>query len=226
MENDLRHAVDAGQLVLHYQPVFRAADGRLCGMEALLRWQRPGHGLVAPGDFIALAEESGLIVPIGRWVVQAACRQLQTWRQAGLAPPRCAVNLSARQFASSELPTDLAEALAMHGLEAGVLGVEITEGQLMADPVAAERTLQRLGAMGVQVAIDDFGTGYSSLAYLKRFSVRTLKLDRSFVNGLPSSADDLAIAGTVVALARHLGLAVVAEALATLLPAWPAAAAA
>jgi EAL domain-containing protein (putative c-di-GMP-specific phosphodiesterase class I) len=180
-------------------------------MEALLRWQHPQLGLVAPGDFIPLAEESGLIVPIGRWVMQAACRQLQAWRQAGLAPPRCAINLSARQFASPRLIDDLREALVLHGLEAGALAVEITEGQLMADPAAAEQTLQRLHAKGVAVAIDDFGTGYSSLAYLKRFTADTLKLDRSFVAGLPQGADDLAITEAVLALAQRLRMTVVAE---------------
>jgi EAL domain-containing protein (putative c-di-GMP-specific phosphodiesterase class I) len=166
---------------------------------------------VAPGEFIPLAEESGLIVPIGRWVMHAACRQLQAWRQAGLAPPRCAINLSARQFTSPRLIDDLHEALALHGLEPDMLAVEITEGQLMADPVAAQQTLQRLRAMGVAVAIDDFGTGYSSLAYLKRFTADILKLDRSFVGGLPQGTQDLAIAEAVLALARRLGMAVVAE---------------
>jgi diguanylate cyclase (GGDEF)-like protein/PAS domain S-box-containing protein len=211
LENDLRRAVDAGQLVLHYQPVFRTADGRLCAMEALLRWQHPQQGLVSPAEFIPLAEESGLIVPIGRWVMQQACRQLQAWRQAGLAPPCCAINLSARQFASARLVDDLREALAVQGLEAGALSVEITEGQLMADPAAAEQTLRRLQALGVRVAIDDFGTGYSSLAYLKRFAADTLKLDRGFVHGLPQGGDDLAITEAVLALAQRLRMTVVAE---------------
>ncbi len=211
LENDLRGAAEGGQLLLHFQPVFRTVGPRLCGMEALLRWKHPKLGLVAPGEFIPLAEESGLIVPIGRWVMHAACRQLQAWRQAGLAPPRCAINLSARQFTSPRLIDDLHEALALHGLEPDMLAVEITEGQLMADPVAAQQTLQRLRAMGVAVAIDDFGTGYSSLAYLKRFTADILKLDRSFVGGLPQGTQDLAIAEAVLALARRLGMAVVAE---------------
>ena len=211
MEHDLRQAVDAEQLLLHYQPVFRASDGVLCGMEALVRWQRPGHGMVSPGEFIPLAEESGLIVPIGRWVMQAVCRQIRAWREAGLAPPRCAINLSARQFANPRLADDLREALATQALEASTLGVEITEGQLMADPARAEQTLLRLQQMGVQVAIDDFGTGYSSLAYLKRFSAQALKLDQSFVRGLPHNADDQAITQAVVALAHSLRMQVVAE---------------
>ncbi len=211
MESDLRQAIDADQLVLHYQPVFRASDGQLCSMEALVRWQRPGHGLVGPGEFIPLAEESGLIVPIGRWVMQAACRQLQAWRQAGYNPPRCAVNLSTRQFAAGRLVDDVREALAMHGLEAGALTVEITEGQLMADPERAQQTLQSLQALGVQVAIDDFGTGYSSLSYLKRFTANTLKIDRSFVRGLPHNHQDMAITQAVVTLAHSLRMAVVAE---------------
>ena len=211
MENDLRQAIDGDQLVLHFQPVYRGSDASLCGMEALVRWQRPGHGLVGPGEFIPLAEESGLIVPIGRWVMQAACRQLRAWREAGYNPPRCAINLSARQFAGNRLADDLREALAMHALEASALTVEITEGQLMAEPERAQLTLQRLQDLGVQVAIDDFGTGYSSLAYLKRFTADTLKLDQSFVRGLPHQHGDMAITEAVVALAHSLRMAVVAE---------------
>jgi diguanylate cyclase (GGDEF)-like protein len=211
MENDLRQAIDGEQLVLHYQPLYRASDSRLCGMEALVRWQRPGHGLVSPGDFIPLAEESGLIVPIGRWVMQAVCHQLRAWREAGLNPPRCAINLSARQFAGNRLADEVREALAMHALEASALTVEITEGQLMAEPERAQLALQRLQALGVQVAIDDFGTGYSSLAYLKRFNANTLKIDQSFVRGLPHQRDDMAITQAVVALAHSLQMAVVAE---------------
>ena len=211
MENDLRQAIDAEQLVLHYQPVFRASDGVLCGMEALVRWQRPGHGLVGPGDFIPLAEESGLIVPIGRWVMNAACRQLRAWREAGYNPPRCAINLSTRQFAGTRLVDDLQDAMATHALEAGALAVEITEGQLMTDPERAQETLQQLQRLGLQVAIDDFGTGYSSLAYLKRFTADTLKIDKSFVRGLPQNHGDMAITQAVVALAHSLRMAVVAE---------------
>jgi diguanylate cyclase (GGDEF)-like protein len=211
MENDLRQAIDAEQLVLHYQPVFRAGDGSLCGMEALVRWQRPGHGLVGPADFIPLAEESGLIGPIGRWVVNAACQQLRAWREAGFNPPRCAINLSARQFAGSRLVDDLRDALGTHALEAGSLGVEITEGQMMTDPERAQQTLQQLQRLGVQVAIDDFGTGHSSLAYLKRFTANTLKIDQSFVRGLPHSTEDMAIVQAVVTLAHNLRMAVVAE---------------
>jgi diguanylate cyclase (GGDEF)-like protein len=211
MENDLRQAIDADQLLLHFQPVYRGSDGSLCGMEALVRWQRPGHGMVSPGEFIPLAEESGLIVPIGRWVMQAACRQLRAWRQAGYNPPRCAINLSARQFAGTRLVEDLHEALATNALEADALAVEITEGQLMADPARAQQTLERLQALGMHVAIDDFGTGYSSLAYLKRFTAQALKIDQSFVHGLPHNHGDMAITRAVVAMAHSLKMAVVAE---------------
>ncbi len=211
MENDLRLAIEADQLVLHYQPVYRGSDSSLCGMEALVRWHRPGHGMVSPGEFIPLAEESGLIVPIGRWVMQAACRQLRAWRQAGYNPPRCAINLSARQFAGTRLVEDLHDALATNALEADALAVEITEGQLMADPARAQQTLERLQALGMHVSIDDFGTGYSSLAYLKRFTAQALKIDQSFVRGLPHNHDDMAITRAVVAMAHSLKMAVVAE---------------
>jgi diguanylate cyclase (GGDEF)-like protein/PAS domain S-box-containing protein len=211
MENDLRQAIDAEQLVLHYQPVFRTGDGSLCGMEALVRWQRPGHGLLGPDAFIPLAEESGLIVPIGRWVMQAVCRQLRAWREDGFNPPRCAINLSARQLAGQRVADDLQEALATHALEAGALAVEITEGQLMAEPERAQQTLRRLQAMGVPVAIDDFGTGFSSLTFLKHSTAHTLKIDPSFVRGLPHHQGDMAIIQAVVTLAHSLHMAVVAE---------------
>ena len=211
LETDLRHAIERGELVLHYQPKFDIASGGLRGVEALVRWQHPQRGLVPPAEFIPAAEDSGLIVPLGRWVLHAACRQLGQWREAGLEAPRCAVNLSARQFTSDTLLDDVLEALALAGIAPGLLEVEITESVLMADPDRAHATLQRLHALGVHIAIDDFGTGYSSLAYLKRFPAQTLKIDRSFVRGLPDDRDDAAITQAVIALSHSLGLQVVAE---------------
>jgi diguanylate cyclase (GGDEF)-like protein/PAS domain S-box-containing protein len=211
LEADLRGAAERGELVLHYQPKIDLATGRLRGVEALVRWQHPTRGLLPPGDFIALAEESGLIVPIGRWVLDAACRQLRAWSDAGLEAPRCAVNLSARQFGSESLLDDVRDSLQHSELAADMLEVEITESLLMANPERANLTLNELHALGVHIAIDDFGTGYSSLAYLKRMPAHTVKLDRSFVSGLPADRDDAAITQAVIALSHSLSMQVVAE---------------
>jgi EAL domain-containing protein (putative c-di-GMP-specific phosphodiesterase class I) len=183
----------------------------MCSVEALVRWAHPQRGVVMPGDFIALAEERGLIVPIGRWVIQAACRQMRDWRSAGLAVPSVAVNLSARQFASDTLVTDLADALTLYGIAASAFEVELTESVLMADPERASQVLDQMHAMGVRISIDDFGTGYSSLSYLKRVPAQTVKIDRSFIRGLPEDKDDAAITQAVIAMAHSLGLGVVAE---------------
>ena len=211
LEGDLRQAIDRGELALHYQPKFNTSTGALCGMEALLRWQHPQRGMVSPDEFIPLAEESGLIVPIGRWVMDTACRQLRAWRDDGLDPPRCAINLSARQFAGDRMVNDLHDALAIAALESDAIELELTESTLMADPEHAQATLRQLRALGVRVAIDDFGTGYASLSYLKRFPVQSLKLDRTFVSGLPTNPDDIAITRAVIAVAHSLDMQVVAE---------------
>ncbi len=215
LESDLRAALERDELVLHYQPKVRLSDGSMVGMEALLRWRHPQRGLLTPGAFIALAEDSGLILPIGRWVLAAACRQVRAWRDAGLQVPRCAVNLSARQFVTDTLVADVLHTLTQQNLAPDALAVEITESVLMADPQRANRTLQALHGLGVHISIDDFGTGYSSLAYLKRFPAQTVKIDRSFVNGLPVDRDDAAITQAVIAMAHSLGLAVVAESVET-----------
>ena len=211
LEADLRVALQRDELLLHFQPKVRVDTGALIGMEALLRWLHPQRGLLPPGAFITLAEDCGLILPIGQWVLDAACRQMRAWRDAGLQVPRCAVNLSARQLVTDTLVDDVARALADHRLVAEALEVEITESVLMADPERANQTLQALHGMGVHVSIDDFGTGYSSLAYLKRFPAQTVKIDRSFVSGLPQDRDDAAITQAVIAMAHSLGLEVVAE---------------
>jgi diguanylate cyclase (GGDEF)-like protein len=211
LEGDLRQAVGRNELVLHYQPRFRLSDGAMCGMEALLRWQHPTRGLIPPGEFIDLAEESGLIVQLGHWVMGEACRQIRLWREAGLEPPCCAINLSARQFGNEGLIEEVQAALSEAVLEAGALEVEITESLLMSDPDRAQQVLLRLHTLGVGIAIDDFGTGYSSLAYLKRFPAQTLKIDRSFIQGLPQDRDDAAITQAVIAMAHSLEMRVVAE---------------
>jgi EAL domain-containing protein (putative c-di-GMP-specific phosphodiesterase class I) len=204
-------AVPRGELRLHYQPRYTMDGRHMCGTEALVRWQHPQRGLVSPGEFIELAEESGLIVPIGRWVLTEACRQIRAWREQGLNPPRCSINLSARQFCDDGLADEVRTALGAAALESGALEVEITESVLMGDPERAQRMLQRIHALGVRIAIDDFGTGYSSLAYLKRFPAQTLKIDRSFVSGLPADRDDAAITQAVIAMAHSLNMEVVAE---------------
>ena len=211
MESELRSALARGELFLHYQPKIDIASGAMRSVEALVRWAHPQRGLVMPGDFIGLAEERGLIVPIGRWVMQAACRQIRDWRNAGLAAPSVAVNLSARQFASDTLMEDLLDALSLYGIAASELEVELTESVLMADPERASRVLDRMHAMGVRISIDDFGTGYSSLSYLKRVPAQTVKIDRSFIRGLPEDKDDATITQAVIAMAHSLGLVVVAE---------------
>ena len=211
METDLSLAVERDQMRLQYQPKYRVSDGKLMGVEALLRWQHPERGLVGPGAFIELAERRGLIVKLGRWVLDAACRQMSQWRAAGLQVPMCAVNLSAHHFASPSVLEDLEGALSRWRLPPQALTIEITESAVMADPARAHRLMTHLRERGLGIAIDDFGTGYSSLAYLKRFPVQTLKIDRSFVRGLPQDASDSAIIRAVVALAHSLGLNVVAE---------------
>jgi diguanylate cyclase (GGDEF)-like protein/PAS domain S-box-containing protein len=211
LESGLRHAVDRGELQLRYQPQVDLASGAVVGVEALLRWQPGGGQLVMPDDFIPIAEDTGLIVPIGEWVLRTACAQHVAWRRAGLRDVRIAVNLSARQFRQPGLDLMVARVLAETGCRARCVELEITETVLMERPDSAAQTLHRLSDMGVQLAIDDFGTGYSSLSYLKRFPIHALKIDRSFVRDIPQDADDAAIAGAVIALAHSMGLTVVAE---------------
>jgi diguanylate cyclase (GGDEF)-like protein/PAS domain S-box-containing protein len=207
METDLRRALDRGELRVWYQPVVSLHDGHLLGFEALVRWEHPTRGVVSPAQFVPLAEETGLIVPIGRWVLQEACRQLRAW-QAEAPELSVSVNVSGRQFAQADLAADVESALAAAGLDPRSLHVEITETVLMENPVAAAETLQRLRALRVRVSLDDFGTGYSSLGYLHRFPVDTLKVDKSFVDRVESDAP---IVGTIAALAGHLGMEVIAE---------------
>jgi diguanylate cyclase len=211
MENDLRHALARGEFELHYQPSVNVATNETVGMEALLRWRHPKKGTIMPGDFIPLAEETGLIIPIGVWVLQEACRQTKAWHDKGLPKIRVAVNISAIQFHQKNLLECVAQALKKSGLAAQYLEVEITESVVMQKASEAIVTLEQLSAMGVHISIDDFGTGYSSLSYLKRFPLHTLKIDRSFVRDLSESADDAAIVSAIIAMAHSLRLKVVAE---------------
>ena len=217
LESDLRHGLEHGEFRVFYQSIVELTTGRTTGMEALVRWIHPRRGLVAPDQFIAVAEASGLIVPLGRWVLQEACRQAQAWRQQNPRRPPLvlSVNLSARQFQHASLVEDVAEALRESGLPPAQLKLEITETAAMEAGVGTIQVLQALKGLGVLLAIDDFGTGYSSLAYLKRFPVDTLKVDQSFVSGMGSNRQDSAIVESVIMLARTLGLSVTAEGIET-----------
>ncbi|QKJ36470.1 MULTISPECIES: putative bifunctional diguanylate cyclase/phosphodiesterase [Pseudomonas] len=208
---DLRIAVEQRQFSLHYQPKFDAANGRPVGAEALLRWTHPTQGLLMPDTFIDLAEKTGLIIPIGEWVLNEACRQMREWYVLGYTDWRIAVNLSALQFCHVGLVQSVATALEIHHLPANSLTLEITETTAMSDADASMTVLQQLSDMGVDLSIDDFGTGYSSLMYLKRLPANELKIDRGFVRDLEHDSDDAAIVSAIVALGQALGLRIVAE---------------
>lgn len=207
----LREALTRGEFVLHYQPKADLFSGELSGFEALIRWQHPEHGLLAPDRFIRQAEEAGAIVAIGHWVLQQACRQAWQWQSQGFPPVRVAVNLSARQFQQSDLVETIREILSDIGLKPCWLELELTESMLMQDISGAVRTLQQLKQLGVTLSMDDFGTGYSSLGYLKQFPFDVLKIDRSFVQNITTEPDDALIAVAVIAMAHSLGMHVVAE---------------
>ena len=211
MENQLRKATEQGELSLHYQPQLDLPSGRISGVEALLRWHSPVLGPVSPVDFIPLAEETGLIIPIGEWVLRTACRQAKAWRDEGIDLERMAVNISVLQFVQPSFPGLVARILEETGLEPDALELEITESLLMKDPEGATRTLQTLKDLGVQLAIDDFGTGYSSLSRLKQLPLDRLKIDKAFVREVNSQPDDAAIATAVIAMAESMGLRVIAE---------------
>ncbi|HEX2531075.1 MAG TPA: EAL domain-containing protein [Burkholderiaceae bacterium] len=211
LENSLRRALERGEFELHYQPQFSTATGRIVGAEALIRWRHPELGLVLPDTFIAMAEQNGLIVPIGAWAMREACRQGKAWHDAGLCFGRIAVNLSARQFMSGDLLDTIREALDQSGLPPSMLELEITESTIMHNPPEAIVVLNRIREMGVALSIDDFGTGYSSLASLKQYPIDNLKIDRSFVTGIPHDPDDVAITEAIIAVAHKMRLKVVAE---------------
>jgi diguanylate cyclase (GGDEF)-like protein/PAS domain S-box-containing protein len=210
LETDLRRALDRGEFLLHYQPQVDLG-GHIVGLEALIRWKHPELGLVAPVEFISLLEETGLIVPVGEWVLRSACQQAKVWTEAGITLPCLSVNLSARQLDDTGLLAIIDHLRGEMPRESGFLDLEITESVIMRHGDVPVETLRALHAMGVRLTIDDFGTGYSSLAYLKRFPIQTLKIDRSFIKDLTVDADDDAIVSAVIALARGLGLNVVAE---------------
>jgi diguanylate cyclase (GGDEF)-like protein/PAS domain S-box-containing protein len=210
LESSLRGAMERGEFTLHYQPKAELAGGAMCGFEALLRWERPGHGLVSPAEFVPVLEDTGLIVPVGEWVLSTVCAQIQDWQRQGLRPLPVAVNISARQFQAKILDGFVAR-IAEARIDPSLIKLELTESLLMKEAEESARTLDRLKASGVRLSVDDFGTGYSSLAYLKRFPLDEIKIDRAFIRDVISDPDDAEIALTIIKLAHSLNLRVVAE---------------
>ena len=211
LERTLRGAMERGEFLLHYQPQVDMRQGRIVGFEALLRWQHPERGLVPPGEFIDFCEESGLILPLGNWVLRNACEQQRRWQTLGLPPVHIAVNVSARQLQDSDLVQVFREIVQDTGADPRLLDVELTESAMMKDPESVERLLQGFADMGMGIALDDFGTGYSSLTHLRRFPVTTIKIDRAFITNLCSSQDDAAIVSAIVGMGRSLRLRTLAE---------------
>jgi diguanylate cyclase (GGDEF)-like protein len=210
LENDLRRALDRNEFEVHYQPIVDAYTGTVVGAEALLRWRHPELGLLLPSEFIPIAEENGLIVPMGEWILQAACAQNRAWQDAGLPRIRVGVNLSSRQL-KRRLSDTISRALQLSGLEPRYLSLELTESVLVNHHKEGTEALHALRAMGLHLAVDDFGTGYSSFSYLKHFPLDTLKIDRSFIREIATHPDDAAITTAIIAMGHALGLRVIAE---------------
>jgi diguanylate cyclase (GGDEF)-like protein/PAS domain S-box-containing protein len=211
MEAALRKAIDAEQFVVHYQPKVDLATGRICGLEALLRWWRPGHGLVQPKYFIQLLEETGMIVPVGSWVISSVCQQIKEWSESSIGPVPVSVNVSGRQFGNHDLHDDVVRSLEMTGIDAALLELELTESSLVQNTEATIATLMSLKGRGVQLSIDDFGTGYSSLAYLHRFPIDKVKIDIAFVRHILGPLSEPTIAQTIIQMAHSLNMEVIAE---------------
>jgi EAL domain-containing protein (putative c-di-GMP-specific phosphodiesterase class I) len=211
LENALRRALERNQLYLHYQPLLEIGSGAILGAEALLRWNHPELGLISPAEFITIAESSGLILPIGDWVLRAAVQQLSAWLHAGISPISMAVNVSTAQFRQSELTQMVGTILKEAKLPPHLLVLELTEGASMHDPITAIATMDQLNKLGVRLAIDDFGTGYSSLNYLKKFNVSKVKIDQSFVRDIAEDPDDRAIVSAIISMAKSLGIRTIAE---------------
>ncbi|WP_370979766.1 putative bifunctional diguanylate cyclase/phosphodiesterase [Agaribacterium sp. ZY112] len=211
LENDLRKAIDDNELCLHYQPQIDISSGKICGLEALVRWQHKQRGMISPGDFIPLAEETGLIEPLGNWVLYHACSQFQSWLMQGINFGKVAVNLSPRQFRQEHIEQQVISTLLETRLSPEYLELELTESSAMENPAETIQVLNCLSEMGLGLAIDDFGTGYSSLAYLKRFPINKLKIDRSFVNEIETDGTDASIAKSIIDMAHNMNLKVIAE---------------
>ncbi|KAA0960464.1 bifunctional diguanylate cyclase/phosphodiesterase [Pseudomonas sp. ANT_H12B] len=216
IETGIRLALERNEFVLHYQPKLDLGSGQVVGAEALIRWQKPGHGLIYPTDFISVAEDSGLIVPLSKWVLAEACRQACAWQAAGLPKICMSVNMSAIDFRQRDFVDGIELILKQTGLEPALLELEITEGVLMQNIDTTVNALTRLKVMGVRLAIDDFGTGYSSLSYLRRFPIDVLKIDQSFIRGLSSDSNDAALVSAIISLGRSLKLIIIAEGVETL----------
>ncbi len=216
LDSDLREAIAKEQFVLHYQPQIALKTGQITGAEALLRWQRPGHGLIGPSEFLARAEENGLIVPINEWVLREACRQAKSWQRRGHPPIRIGVNLSSIQFFKQNVPLMVTKVLADTGLDPWLLDLELTESIVMHDAEAVAKDLQLLRDIGVGISIDDFGTRYSTLTYVKNFPVDRLKIDQCFVRDITTNPSDAAIVRAIVSLGHSLDLEIVAEGVETI----------
>jgi len=215
LENSLRKALDNEQFILKYQPKMELGESKIVGVEALIRWKHPEIGEISPLKFIPLAEETGLILPIGEWVVYESCRQAREWADMGVITGSIAINIAALQMTRSDIASIIKKAIAHHQIDPSLIEIELTESFLMSHDEKVLRSLEELRRMGVKIAIDDFGTGYSSLSYLKRLPVDTIKIDRSFVKDIPHDSDDMAIASAILAMAKSLGLGVIAEGIET-----------
>jgi EAL domain-containing protein (putative c-di-GMP-specific phosphodiesterase class I) len=211
LEDSLRKAIANGDLELHYQPKLSIRSRQVIGVEALLRWTHPERGPVSPAKFVPVAEQAGLIADLGRWVLEAACRQLEAWSGTSLEAIRIAINLSGEQFRDENVDKEIIAAVARHNFDRKRLELELTESTLMKDVGATVKTLQRLKAEGMSIAVDDFGTGYSSLSYLKQFPIDALKIDRAFVSEIDSGGNDRSICAAIIALAKSMDLKVIAE---------------
>ena len=215
IESSLRRALDRNEFALHYQPKINLVSGDIAGVEALIRWQHPERGFILPGQFVAIAEDCGLILQIDRWVLREACRQARAWQDMGLPPTRISVNVSPVEFREKDFVQTVRTTLSKTGLEARYLELELTEGVLMEDAELTTALLNELKAMGVHLAVDDFGAGYSSLSYLRRFPIDVLKIDRSFVHQITADSDDSTIVSSIINLGKSLKHTVVAEGIET-----------
>jgi EAL domain-containing protein (putative c-di-GMP-specific phosphodiesterase class I) len=215
METQMRDALSQGEFEVYYQPLIDLKTNQIVGAEAWLRWQHSEKGLILPDEFIGLAEDIGLIIPIGSWLIESVCQQLQVWRKRGISTIQIAVNLSPRQFMQKDLVKMFTEFIDKYEIETGELIVEVTESVMMKDVDQAVIILQELKAVGISVALDDFGTGYSSLSYLKRFPIDKLKIDKSFIDNLFSSPDDASIVEAIIVMAHKMNMEVVAEGIET-----------